>query len=752
MPRCIFRLRYWMVLAVGLLCFSPGEASAQEKKGVYRFEYVQVHRGYNNFRQADKYQLLTPTKDEELKVRPDKLEIAATTYWYGHKVVLRVSGVPATVVEGQEVTLTGEAEATFEVKELATASEPYVGVDVGNYSRREEKTIAVSAKNPLKPGPYTLKVSKTSKARVGRDDSVFYTTTSGGKYARFQAMTRSTLSAQLILETTWFYKYDPEGRSDPHVAGQPDPKPRPHFNIVAAQGQNPPGNLPDHIRQRLEELRQAAKTNKWTFEVGHTKAADRPLILLAGTRLPAGIDLPKVANHQNTVGAQWLKADRVTRDAFNNKHPGVLPGLKVEPRVQASSFAQKSRFDWRDYNVVPAIRDQQTCGSCWSFAALGAFESNHKIRNNEALDLSEQQILDCANSGTCDGGWFQKVFEHLIQRGVGIEPAYPYKTAQGTCKTISSPYKAVSWGFVDPNGGMPGVAAMKEALCKHGPLAVSVNATEAFQHYTKGVFNEFAAGNTNHAVIIVGWDDSKGRSGAWAMRNSWSPNWGENGYMWIEYGCNNIGAHAAWVEAQSKHYAVMTLLANHYRVRSGEEVLAPIYLLNPTNVKNMNWTLAYQPGVAGLDQRVTQGNLPLTLFEVNPREAGLVRMGFAQTTPIDKTNGTVAVLRFRAAGAPGTRTPLTLAVSKINDPAGKELPIKLMHGSIEIVKDHIQIPKGSCTGREVLGIEDARCALQMSVGNRPKAANMDVDNDGDVTSRDAAIIIQRVLEQVRTGS
>src|SRR5690606_12507461 len=44
-------------------------------------------------------------------------------------------------------------------------------------------------------------------------------------------------------------------------------------------------------------------------------------------------------------------------------------------------------------------------------------------------------------------------------------------------------------------------------------------------------------------IVLVGWDDSKN---AWLMRNSWGTNWGEDGYMWIDYGSNSIGAYAAW--------------------------------------------------------------------------------------------------------------------------------------------------------------------------------------------------------------
>ena len=120
--------------------------------------------------------------------------------------------------------------------------------------------------------------------------------------------------------------------------------------------------------------------------------------------------------------------------------------------------------------------------------------------------------------------------------------------------TPATNYYATDWGVVDPSGDVTkiaSVASIKEALCKYGPIAASLVSTQALQDYTNGVFYEtpsnYASPSSNHAILIVGWDDDKN---AWLIKNSWGTDWGENGYGWVDYGSNNIGRRASWVIAK----------------------------------------------------------------------------------------------------------------------------------------------------------------------------------------------------------
>ncbi len=217
-------------------------------------------------------------------------------------------------------------------------------------------------------------------------------------------------------------------------------------------------------------------------------------------------------------------------------------------------------FNWRDASQLTTVQYQGICGSCWAFTSAAVYEGNYKMKNGKVLDISEQFILDCAtdkngnDAGSCDGGWYGGVFDYLMTKGAQLEKDKPYQGKQGFCGTPgNSNYKVIKWGYIRRDAGIPSVKEMKEAIAKYGAIAATVKVTPAFQAYKSGIFDEHASvsgpNDVNHAITIVGWDDNRQ---AYLVKNSWGPNWGENGYIWVEYGSNNIGYGAAWAVVVSE--------------------------------------------------------------------------------------------------------------------------------------------------------------------------------------------------------
>jgi cathepsin L len=316
------------------------------------------------------------------------------------------------------------------------------------------------------------------------------------------------------------------------------------------------------LKLELDRLRQEIKANQYTFQVGYTKAMDYSLESLTGAKEPENFEVE--GKLQDALARKLSFIDDSVRLATLKLYPKKAAKINAGFVIPAICPALKS------YTVRhTCVRDQKLCGSCWAFGAVGAFEGSWLIRNNKAIDASEQYVLcfsKCGNEdcGDCTGGYKNCAACFLVKSGTPKESAYPYRASSSfpNCQPYRglSFYRAVAWNYVDGSVVIPSVAKIKAALCQHGPLAVSVRATAAFKAYTGGVFNENSTGATNHSVTLIGWDDTKQ---AWLIKNSWGTGWGikepmcnTRGFMWIAYGSNSIGKYALWVDAWKTFYVL----------------------------------------------------------------------------------------------------------------------------------------------------------------------------------------------------
>jgi cathepsin L len=227
---------------------------------------------------------------------------------------------------------------------------------------------------------------------------------------------------------------------------------------------------------------------------------------------------------------------------------GLLAQVEAPPAGAAPSSLPRA-FDWTRYGVATHVHHQGQTTTCWAHAAVAALEASWTIRNKTRPMLSAQPILDRAR--TAGINWPSTAFKILVKHGTATRRAYPFTGRPGSPRRVATPYRARAWNYVNPNnwGVVPPVAELKRALRRHGPLVVAVYESAAFKNYRRGVFRErrrWDGKDTNHYVLLVGWDDARG---AWKVKNSWGTQWGEKGFMWIAYGSNNLGAQAAWVDA-----------------------------------------------------------------------------------------------------------------------------------------------------------------------------------------------------------
>jgi len=193
-------------------------------------------------------------------------------------------------------------------------------------------------------------------------------------------------------------------------------------------------------------------------------------------------------------------------------------------------------FDWRELGGVTPVKDQGNCGSCWDFAATGAFESAVLIADSVEWDLSEQQVLSCNWGGSsCDGGWMNNAYQLFMYYGSIEEYCMPYAASDYIdCIQDSCVVMVMQEDLSDiPNN----ITDIKNALLI-GPVSTTYTVFDDF--YWDCYDNVYTS--PNHAVVIVGWDDNLcGGQGGWIVKNSWGVNWGDNGFFYIPYNSCGIG-------------------------------------------------------------------------------------------------------------------------------------------------------------------------------------------------------------------
>lgn len=205
----------------------------------------------------------------------------------------------------------------------------------------------------------------------------------------------------------------------------------------------------------------------------------------------------------------------------------------------SKSFKLSRTVDWRQNGIVPEVKDQGNCGSCWAFATVGTVEIHYGLNKKENVSLSEQHLLDCAtdNHG-CKGGWMEKAYAYITKNGIHKNEDYPYEKIQSACRfnPSKSLCKIQDTMFIEEGNEEHLLAAVAEK----GAVSVAIDATGNFAAYQSGVYynNNCSTTTLTHAVIVVGYGQENGED-YWLVRNSYSKNWGENGYVKVSRNKNN---------------------------------------------------------------------------------------------------------------------------------------------------------------------------------------------------------------------
>ena len=228
-------------------------------------------------------------------------------------------------------------------------------------------------------------------------------------------------------------------------------------------------------------------------------------------------------------------------------------GMTLNPgQSGTSSTGIPLSYDLRTLGKTAPVRDQGQDGNCWAFASINSLESS--LLPGERDQFSENNLknlhgFDVApNSG---GNDFMATAYFARWSGPVSESADPYGDGNSQSPAFLAVQKHVqNVIFIPARTGPLSNDQIKSTIIANGAVYSTIRWEDSAYNPRTASYYYSGSGEPNHAIDIIGWDDSYSANnfatpapgnGAFIAQNSWGTGWGDQGFFYISYYDTRIG-------------------------------------------------------------------------------------------------------------------------------------------------------------------------------------------------------------------
>lgn len=298
----------------------------------------------------------------------------------------------------------------------------------------------------------------------------------------------------------------------------------------------------------------------------------------------SGAESPSSENIDYILGRPMTDEERQAQLAPLQNLDAFAPEPEVDSNIDIATYAlYPGTYNANEEGFVTDVKNQRNTSLCWAFSLASNLETSLLTRGQKYYDLSEEQLAyfwaNRVNDplGNTPNDKITRTQSDYHGTGNGRVASFFLSTWSGMTTEEKVPFQssAVTWPdslAYDTSAYMEDaifsqytVERTKQLLMEYNSVSAMIYMLDNYYYPDTASYSCPQSGLVNHAVTIVGWDDTYSKEnfpsasgvkndGAWIVKNSYGKNWGKNGYFYLSYEDQSITNLVSNTASTSEEY------------------------------------------------------------------------------------------------------------------------------------------------------------------------------------------------------